>query len=334
MQLARLAGQPVPMLLHKTGYSGNEFCVVCHESQAETWELTTHATAFDTLVRHGAERNGECVSCHVVGYGQPGGYDLAEAPRVLEGVGCETCHGRGGPHLSPDFVKDHDYEAGCVTCHNATHSVGFDYATFLPKVSHAANAQFASLSIEERRALLEERRKPRDLLPTDAEYVGSAACQSCHEAEHATWSDQPHARSLASLESKGKAADTACLTCHTTGFGRPGGFPEDGAPADHPDLASVGCESCHGPGGEHVKDDVAKRGSILALADKCDSCVILQICGSCHDDANDPGFEFEVQDKIERQRHGSPPSEQAGDAAPDAADVTLLERAFSSAQAG
>jgi hypothetical protein len=50
---------------------------------------------------------------------------------------------------------------------------------------------------------------------------------------------------------------------------------------------------------------VAKLGSILSLGDKCDSCVILQICGSCHDDANDPGFEFEVQEKIDRQRHGT-----------------------------
>jgi hypothetical protein len=33
--------------------------------------------------------------------------------------------------------------------------------------------------------------------------------------------------------------------------------------------------------------------------------VILQICGGCHDDANDPGFEFEVRDKIEAQRHGT-----------------------------
>jgi hypothetical protein len=43
----------------------------------------------------------------------------------------------------------------------------------------------------------------------------------------------------------------------------------------------------------------------VSLGDKCDSCVILQICGSCHDDANDPGFEFEVIDKIEKQRHGT-----------------------------
>lgn len=43
----------------------------------------------------------------------------------------------------------------------------------------------------------------------------------------------------------------------------------------------------------------------MSLADKCDSCVILQICGSCHDDANDPGFEFEVKAKIDKIRHGT-----------------------------
>jgi hypothetical protein len=54
-----------------------------------------------------------------------------------------------------------------------------------------------------------------------------------------------------------------------------------------------------------VGPDVKRIGTILSLGDKCDSCVILQICGDCHDDANDPGFEFEVADKIERQRHGT-----------------------------
>jgi hypothetical protein len=52
-----------------------------------------------------------------------------------------------------------------------------------------------------------------------------------------------------------------------------------------------------------VGPEAPKRGTIVSLSDKCDSCVVLQICGSCHDDANDPGFEFEVVDKIERQRH-------------------------------
>jgi hypothetical protein len=54
-----------------------------------------------------------------------------------------------------------------------------------------------------------------------------------------------------------------------------------------------------------VADGATKIGTIVSLGDKCDSCVILQICGACHDDANDPGFEFEVQDKIDLIRHGT-----------------------------
>ncbi len=306
MRLAQLAGEPVPMLLHATGYSGNEFCAVCHEAQAATWELTNHAHAFDTLVRHGAERRGECVGCHVVGFGQPGGYRLDAPSPTLEDVGCETCHGRGGPHLSPEAVTAGNYEPVCVTCHDTEHSLGFEYAAFVPRVSHRANADLASLSPEERERVLAERRKPRtDLLPTTATYVGSAACQSCHEAEYATWSKQPHAHALASLTEKGKAGDADCLACHTTAYGRPGGFPAGGEAQAHPDLAVVGCESCHGPGGDHVAEGARRLGTIVSLGDKCDSCVILQICGSCHDDANDPGFEYEVLDKIEAQRHGT-----------------------------
>jgi hypothetical protein len=107
------------------------------------------------------------------------------------------------------------------------------------------------------------------------------------------------------LEVKHKQTDPDCLRCHTTAYGRPGGFPEKGLVAQHADLAAVGCESCHGPGGDHVAPDAQKIGTIVSLGDKCDSCVILQICGACHDDANDPGFEFEVKRKIETQRHGT-----------------------------
>ncbi len=331
MRLARLAGEPAPMLLHSTGYSGNEFCGVCHEQEHATWELTNHATAFDTLVRHGVDGDGECVSCHVVGYGKAGGWALDAPEPQLEGVGCETCHGRGGPHLSPDFVKDHDYEAVCATCHNPTHSLGFEYASFLPRVSHATNLEFTSLSADERSALLAKRRKPRaNLLPTRADFVGSDACQSCHAQEFETWSGHGHAKAFATLEAKGEAGNGECLQCHTTGLGKKGGF--DLAGGADPDRAAVGCESCHGPGGNHVGDDAPKRGTILSLGDKCDSCVILQICGGCHDDANDPGFEFEVQDKIDAQRHGTiPPSADGASARaplPATTRLGLLETAF------
>ncbi len=305
MSVSKLAGVPVPMLLHSTGYSGNDACGVCHQAEHETWQLTRHSTAYDTLVRHGAETDDECIGCHVVGWGQDGGFRRAAFGfEQLENVGCESCHGRGGPHLSPGFVPEGGYESVCKTCHNPTHSLGFEYAKFLPNVSHAANLHLTGLSVEEKRKLLEERGLPRDdLLGGDATYVGSDACKSCHSAEFETWVLGPHARAHATLETAGEASNDTCLQCHTTGFGR-GGFSQATAAAGD-DLARVGCESCHGPGSEHVGETARRVGTILSLTDKCDSCVILQICGSCHDEANDPGFEFNIEAKIEAQRHGT-----------------------------
>jgi peroxiredoxin len=333
MRLAKLVGSPVPMLLRTQGFSGSEVCGVCHPLEHETWSLTRHAAAFDTLVRHGVETNAECVGCHVVGFGQPGGFLDAQATPDLEDVGCESCHGRGGPHLSPGAVADGSYAALCTSCHDTKHSLGFDYATFRPRISHAANAHLAALpAAEKERRLAELGRPGGSLLPSAAAHVGSEACRSCHAAEWDTWAASPHAHAGKTLEAKGRAGDAACLRCHTTAFERPGGFPARGELSAHADLARVGCESCHGPGGDHVREGAAKIGSIVSLGDKCDSCVILQICGSCHDDANDPGFEFSVQEKIERQRHGTI---EAGTGRPknttaalSPADAARLARAF------
>jgi len=341
MRIAKLAGAPVPMLLRTKGFSGNEVCGVCHELAHETWTYTRHATAFDSLVTHGADMDPECIGCHVVGYGEPGGFESARKSPELENVGCESCHGRGGPHLTPAFVTAGNYQPACGRCHDPTHSLGFEYAVFLPRISHAANAGIAKLPPEERSQLLAARgAKRRDLLPTSSVYVGSAACRSCHAAEYETWSASPHARAVETLAAVHKQGNPDCLRCHTTGFGRPGGFPEKGLPAEHADRSEVGCESCHGPGGDHVAEGAAKIGTIVSLGDKCDSCVILQICGACHDDANDPGFEFEVKKKIERQRHGTlepgtgkPKGKTARLEAPRGVEDQLA-RAFASLDAG
>jgi peroxiredoxin len=304
MRMAKATGAPIPMLLRSKGFSGSEVCGVCHESEHDTWLITRHAVAFDTLVRHGADTDAECVSCHVVGFGAEGGFDMATRAAALENVGCESCHGRGGPHLSPGSPGE-SYASACLVCHDQKHSLGFEYASFVPRISHAANAAILALPAEERRRVLEERGAVRkDLLPTSAAYVGSEACASCHEPEHASWLAGPHARAMKTLAAAGKDGLRECQACHTTAFGKPGGFSAETA-ASTPDLARVGCESCHGPGGDHVAEDAAKLGTIVALGDKCDSCVILQICGSCHDEANDPGFEFEVKAKIDAIRHGT-----------------------------
>ncbi len=250
MKVTKAAGARVPMLLDAKGYSGNDVCGVCHEQEHAAWQYTAHSTAFDTLVTHGADRRTDCVGCHVVGFDEPGGFGFRRQHEYLENVGCESCHGRGGPHLTPNFVPrnaagEHDYEQVCSTCHNPKHSLGFEYAQFHPRISHN---KIVSLSDEERAELLDGSGPQRDLLPTTAEMVGSDACQSCHQAEFATWEASPHGHSVQTLERVGKSAEADCLACHTTAYGRSGGFPENAPVGDHPDLARVGCESCHGAG--------------------------------------------------------------------------------------
>jgi peroxiredoxin len=298
MTIRHALGAENPLLLVKDGYSGGESCGTCHTGQHETWSLTSHAFAFDTLVEHGHNRDAECLPCHVVGWGESGGYSIERPHPYLEGVQCESCHGRGGPHQSPEFAKL-GYQAACDKCHTPEHSLRFAFAERLPLVSHAANRQFAGLSLEDRRALVARRDKRQRQLFEQARFVGSKSCEGCHANEYAIWSKSPHAHAFTSLEAAGGAKNETCQQCHTTGFAEPGGFPETGH-----DALGVGCESCHGPGGNHVGEGVRRDGTILALTDKCDSCVVLQICGSCHDDANDPGFEYEVLDKIELIRHG------------------------------
>ncbi|MFN2376321.1 MAG: multiheme c-type cytochrome [Candidatus Binatia bacterium] len=306
MRLARLVGSQVPMLLARDGFSGNDACAVCHEAEDATWRYTEHADAFATLVTRSADRDPKCVGCHVVGFGERGGYTEKGREEHLENVGCESCHGRGGGHLAspPKGAAAKgatDYRAACAKCHDATHSLGFQYETFLPKVSHAG---IASLGSAERAKLVADRDKPRDLLPKNSAFAGSLACRNCHAREYDIWSRSAHARSVESLRREGNDGDAKCVACHVTGYGRPGGFPEKGKVRSLEDLARVGCESCHGPGAEHVRAEGKQPAGVVRLGDKCDSCVILQICGSCHDDANDPGFRFNVERKIEAQRHG------------------------------
>jgi peroxiredoxin len=298
MEVRHLLGIENPILLDQEGYSGTDVCRACHPAQYDTWSLTPHAHTFQTLTEHGAARNPECLACHTVGFDQPGGYSLETPYPHLEDNGCENCHGRGGPHQSPKRVAK-DFQAVCETCHTEKHSLNFVFAERLPTVSHAANTHLASLSLEERQQLIAQRDRRERRLFEPGPFVGSAACEKCHLPQFEIWKQGPHARAFASLETKGEHDNAQCIACHTTGFEQQGGFPVGGG-----GLVNVGCESCHGPGGNHAKEEPPQKGSILGLADKCDSCVILQICGSCHDDENDPDFEFQLQEKIDRIRHG------------------------------
>lgn len=106
------------------------------------------------------------------------------------------------------------------------------------------------------------------------DYVGSKPCGECHEAQYKvfiTSSKKAHSgERVAIMAPKLKPAELAeCYECHTTGYGR-GGFV---SLERTPELASLGCETCHGPGARHAAS--ADPRDIVKPAD-------LSACEGCH----------------------------------------------------
>ena len=117
-------------------------------------------------------------------------YDLAAHEPTSRTSAARTATGGVVPHLSPD-VRQEDRLRGRLRHLPRSRSIR-SASTTPPScrtISHAANAQLASLPLAEKQKLLAERgATPRDLLPATAAYVGSDACQSCHAKEFETWS--------------------------------------------------------------------------------------------------------------------------------------------------
>ncbi len=112
-------------------------------------------------------------------------------------------------------------------------------------------------------------------------YVGNAACQACHADEYSQWSLTAHAVAYETLVRKRRHFYAECVSCHVTGFGYESGF-RIGDETRKP-MAGVGCESCHGPGREHVSNprpDTIRRETTDAA------------CRQCHTPEHHPGFEL------------------------------------------
>jgi hypothetical protein len=158
-------------------YEGSKSCQKCHFKEYGSWQKTRMARAFKSLgPGEAAEskkkanldpakdytKDAKCVVCHVTGYGKPGGYpaivegkewtaeEKARAT-LMEGVGCESCHGPGGKTSAykkdnkeykwADLVKlgaVHPDEKNCATCHTKESPTyqEFDFAEKAGKDTH------------------------------------------------------------------------------------------------------------------------------------------------------------------------------------------------------
>lgn len=110
-------------------------------------------------------------------------------------------------------------------------------------------------------------------------YVGSSKCKECHGDIYDAFSKFTRkAHSFSSIQKMSEQLTeeeiTKCYACHTTGYGKAGGFV---SLKESPDLANAGCETCHGPASEHVESGgdsslIVGKGKISAG----------QICETCH----------------------------------------------------
>lgn len=91
---------------------------------------------------------------------------------------------------------------------------------------------------------------------SDAEYVPGKKCKMCHIKEFKAHAETPHAKSLENLTDAGEETNADCLPCHSTGYGKPGGFVDAGST---PDLAGATCQACHGPGSAHIATGLSKE---------------------------------------------------------------------------
>ena len=134
------------------------------------------------------------------------------------------------------------------------------------------------------------------------QYVGAEKCKSCHAAAskgdpYGVWLKSDHAKAFPTLATpealkSGATRNVAepqkspeCLVCHETAFSAPA--TQKSKKFDP--TQGVQCESCHGPGGNHVKarnnaeeepgDKVVKVGK-----DEIVSTPGPQVCIQCHNE--------------------------------------------------
>jgi len=110
---------------------------------------------------------------------------------------------------------------------------------------------------------------------------------------------------------KDYTADADCLRCHTTGYGKPGGFTSI---AETPDMANVQCEECHGAGGDFrtvMKNKNFKLAEATAAGlklpnEKNNNCMDCHGSDSPFNEKVDPKYKFDIKDRLTKTHEHFP----------------------------
>jgi hypothetical protein len=113
-------------------------------------------------------------------------------------------------------------------------------------------------------------RAPRPVTGDEPHYAGIDSCTNCHSDARKVWDKTAHAHAYATLSKDFKEFNLDCVSCHVTGYDRPGGSTVTFVDK----LKNVQCEVCHGPGSKHA--DSPTKWKIPVAKPSADSCT------SCH----------------------------------------------------
>ncbi len=158
-------------------------------------------------------------------------------------------------------------------------------------------------------------------------YVGSKNCKKCHIKEYKSWAETKMAQSFEVLKpgvraeqktgagldpEKDYTADATCLPCHTTGYGKTGGFVDAETTPNH---LGTGCEMCHGAGGTYtqkqhmsLQNKEYKKADIVAVG-MVDT-VSMEQCAACHNQESPfvgEGYVFDFEARKEEGTHENYP---------------------------
>jgi hypothetical protein len=126
-----------PVAKGQAAYVGGAACEDCHDEAAKFWAKTRHGGAWKTLVDRGQQFDFDCIGCHVTGWNQKGGANLAHND-TLRDVQCETCHGPGSIHVAkggeekPAAIALAPDKGLCLdACHTKEHSDTFQWEAYM-----------------------------------------------------------------------------------------------------------------------------------------------------------------------------------------------------------
>lgn len=154
-------------------------------------------------------------------------------------------------------------------------------------------------------------------------FVGTKGCKKCHLKQYKSWAEtrmanaydllkpgqRAEARKKAGLDpTKDYTQDAECLPCHTTGYGKPGGFV---SLETTPELVGVSCEMCHGAGGAYTQNQfMSLKNKEYKLAEVVkvglNSPVTAETCTSlCHNEKSPFFSKAEPFDFEKRKEEGT-----------------------------